>query len=67
MPNEETASILIIDDEPMIREVFAAFLEQWGYTGMEAENGRVGLEIFDREKIDLVLTDLDMPVSYNFV
>ena len=51
----------------MIREVFAAFLEQWGYTSMAAENGRVGLEIFDREKIDLVLTDLDMPVSYNFV
>jgi len=62
MPNEETVNILIIDDEPMIREVFAAFLEQWGYTSMEAENGRVGLEIFDREKIDLVLTDLDMPV-----
>jgi len=54
--------ILIIDDEPMIRQVFAAFLAQWGYASLEAENGRVGLDIFGRERIDLVLLDLDMPV-----
>lgn len=60
--SDNSAQILVIDDEPMIRQVFAAFLAQWGYRSFEAENGRVGLEIFSREKIDLVLTDLDMPV-----
>jgi len=59
---KENIHILIIDDEPMIRQVFAAFLDQWGYASFEAENGRVGLNVFAREKIDLVLLDLDMPV-----
>lgn len=61
MPEKEIV-VLVIDDEPMIRQVFCAFLAQWGYSALEAENGREGIEIFDRQKIDLVLTDLDMPI-----
>lgn len=60
--SKDPIQILIIDDEPMIRQIFALFLGQWGYATHEAENGRVGIDIFMREKIDLVLTDLDMPV-----
>lgn len=60
--SKEIVQILIIDDEPMIRQVLAAFLVQWGYASYEAENGRKGIDIFERERIDLVLTDLDMPV-----
>jgi response regulator RpfG family c-di-GMP phosphodiesterase len=59
---EDSIQILVIDDEPMIRQVFSAFLQKWGYVTFEAENGREGLDIFERENIDLVLTDLDMPV-----
>jgi response regulator RpfG family c-di-GMP phosphodiesterase len=54
--------ILIIDDEPMIRQIFAAILKQGGYATLEAENGRVGIELFRQHQVDLVLTDLDMPV-----
>lgn len=60
--SDDAITILVIDDEPMIRQIFTAFLKQWGYLTLEAENGQEGLDVFDREKIDLVLTDLDMPV-----
>ncbi len=54
--------VLVIDDEPMVRGTFVAFMKHWGYITREAENGQVGLEIFQREPFDIVLTDLDMPV-----
>jgi len=54
--------VLIIDDEPMVRGTFVAFMRHWGYITREAENGRIGLEIFQQEPFDIVLTDLDMPV-----
>jgi len=53
--------ILTIDDEENIRDSFRLFLEDFDYTVVEACNGREGLEIFQREKPDLVLCDLRMP------
>ncbi len=61
MQNKTDAVILTIDDEQAIREGIAAFLEYSDFTVLQAENGRVGLEIFHREKPDLVLVDLRMP------
>jgi two-component system sensor histidine kinase/response regulator len=54
-------TLLIIDDEFSIRETFAFFFQDEGYQVFTAENGKIGLEIFFREKVDLVLTDLKMP------
>lgn len=59
--SENPECILIIDDEPLIRSLILSFVEIWGYRGVEAENGRVGLELYEKEEIDLVVTDLDMP------
>ncbi len=53
--------ILIIDDEKAIRGSFRAYLEDYNYTILEAENGLVGLKIFERQRPDLVLVDLRMP------
>jgi diguanylate cyclase (GGDEF)-like protein/PAS domain S-box-containing protein len=53
--------ILTIDDEENIRDSFRLFLEDFDYTVIEAGNGREGLEIFERERPDLVLCDLRMP------
>ncbi|MCP4021735.1 MAG: response regulator [Desulfobacteraceae bacterium] len=55
--------ILIIDDEFAIRESFGSFFEDEDYIVFLAENGQVGLDIFFKEKIDIVLTDLRMPVK----
>ncbi|WDP89608.1 MAG: response regulator [Desulfobacter sp.] len=55
-------TILLIDDEVSIRESFSSILRDEGYRVLTAENGRVGLDIFFTEPIDLIMTDLRMPV-----
>ncbi len=52
--------VLIIDDEPMVRLTLVAFLEDSGYACLETGNGREGLDAFNREQPDLILTDLHM-------
>ncbi|HLF66859.1 MAG TPA: response regulator, partial [Gammaproteobacteria bacterium] len=56
------ATILSIDDEPLVRESLVAFLEDSGYRVLEAENGEQGLEIIRAQTPDLVICDLHMPV-----
>ena len=58
---EAAAAILVIDDEPTLRRIFSYTLEDRNYEVLTAENGRIGIETFEREKPDLVLTDLRMP------
>jgi PAS domain S-box-containing protein len=58
----EPAKLLIVDDEELIRLNLRALLEDLGYRVTEAANGREGLDAFDRERPDLVLADLRMPV-----
>ncbi len=53
--------ILTIDDEENIRTSFKMFLEDYDYQVFEAKNGLEGLEVFSREKPDLVICDLRMP------
>lgn len=54
-------TILLIDDEISIRESLSSFLRDEGYRVITAEDGDVGLDIFFRESVDIVLTDLRMP------
>ncbi|MCG8632536.1 MAG: response regulator [Desulfobacterales bacterium] len=53
--------ILTIDDEAYIRQSIRTYLEDYEYIVFEAENGRHGIEVFNRESPDLVLLDLRMP------
>jgi signal transduction histidine kinase/CheY-like chemotaxis protein len=57
-------TILIVDDEEMIRKFAGEMLEIIGYTVMTAENGLKALEIYSQqaETIDLVILDLNMPI-----
>ena len=70
MQNSNTAdskiSILIIDDERAILRSFAFYFEDLGYRVLEAGNGREGLDIFERERPQIVFTDLRMPVMDGF-
>jgi PAS domain S-box-containing protein len=54
-------TILTIDDEGMIRETIAAYMENRGFAVFEAPDGRRGLEVFLDKRPDLVLVDLRMP------
>jgi DNA-binding NtrC family response regulator len=55
------ASILIIDDEEIIRALLRSVLEAAGYEVTEAANGRIGLELYRQNPRDLVITDILMP------
>jgi CheY-like chemotaxis protein len=56
-------TILVIDDERLVRRAVRSVLEPHGYEVREAADGSSGLEVFQRERarIDLVLLDLSMP------
>lgn len=54
--------ILIVEDEPDIREAMAEAMTQAGFDTIVAENGSVGLEKALTEKPDLVLLDIVMPI-----
>jgi DNA-binding response OmpR family regulator len=54
--------ILIIDDEPKIRQIYRHYLEEKGYTVFEAPNGAIGLETLQKTPgIALVVLDLALP------
>ena len=55
-------SILIVDDEFGLAEMLREMLREAGYEVTLAINGRLALEILGEGKVDLVLTDMMMPV-----
>jgi CheY-like chemotaxis protein len=54
-------SVLIIDDEPLITELLTSILGRINIKCKVASYGQAGLELFDKEVFDLVITDLGMP------
>jgi sigma-B regulation protein RsbU (phosphoserine phosphatase) len=56
-----SATLLIIDDDNIVRASLAAYLEDSGFNVLQASNGLQGLEIFEREQPDLLICDLRMP------
>ena len=56
------STILVIDDDTIVRESIVAYLKGSGFKTHEAENGQQGLHIFRECKPDLILCDLRMPV-----
>jgi DNA-binding response OmpR family regulator len=55
------ARILVVEDEADIRDLLEIVLMSRGYQVATAENGRVGLEVLQGFRPDLVLADLSMP------
>jgi two-component system cell cycle sensor histidine kinase/response regulator CckA len=58
-----TGTVLIVDDEPLVRRAVRGILERGGYKVLESVDGIEGLETFaqKRDSIDLVLLDQSMP------
>jgi two-component system OmpR family response regulator len=55
------AKILVIDDEQGIRDLLDTLLSRKGYNVVLADSGQKGLEVFRRERPDVVVLDLKMP------
>jgi EAL domain-containing protein (putative c-di-GMP-specific phosphodiesterase class I) len=58
---ESAARILIVDDDPDLREIYAGLLQHAGYSVASADGGRAAVEALDREHFDVILTDISMP------
>jgi len=60
------ATVLVIDDDPYIRELVGTLLQNEGFPVQEARNGREALQKLNETKIDLCVLDLMMPEMDGF-
>lgn len=61
-----SSTILIVENEVSNRILLERVLSTRGYRCISASNGQEALDLLDRETVDLVLTDLSMPVLDGF-
>lgn len=57
----DAAAVLIVDDDPINRDLLTRHLTLRGYRVLSMEHGRWAIEILETEQVDLILLDLDMP------
>jgi len=57
----DTKRILVVDDDPSIRELLSRYLAREGFIVFEAENGQKGIELAEKEKPDVIILDVMMP------
>ena len=62
----EDFTILVVDEDPYLRDVLTQKLEALGYRVAEARNGKEALERVQREPPDLIILDVMMPVMDGF-
>lgn len=63
---KSSISILIVDDEEMMRTLLDRILSREGYKIRSAEDGVVALEVLKAEKVDIIISDMKMPRMNGF-
>ena len=53
--------ILVVDDEEYVRKMFKRMLESEGWEVLTAESGEAALDVFEKEEVDIILLDVNMP------
>jgi len=56
------ATVLVVDDEPMLVEIFAEWLVEAGFHVLTARNGAEALKVLSNQQVDVIVTDVRMPV-----
>ena len=64
--DNSTKSVMLIDDDDIIRESMTSIIESHGLRVFQAENGEVALEFLGRKKPALLLLDINMPTMDGF-
>ncbi|MFH2059129.1 MAG: chemotaxis protein CheW [Pseudomonadota bacterium] len=59
--DDTPANILVVEDSPFFLNQVVSFLSEIGYKPLTATDGVQGLDVLNREKVDIVLTDIEMP------
>ena len=59
--NEPMCTVLVVDDEPIVRDIVVRYLEQEGYRTLQAADGDTARELLEREEPNLVVLDLMLP------
>ena len=54
--------VLVVEDDRELRQLFARVLQRSGYAALEAGNGQQALDVLEHEYIDLIISDIMMPV-----
>jgi len=64
LPRGNGQTVLVVDDEPMVRQVTRQILERFGYRVLEAADGALAVALYAERAadIDVILTDLMMPI-----
>jgi PAS domain S-box-containing protein len=60
-PDSQVLSVLIVDDEPEVAELFAEILQLDGHSTEIANNGHLALEALEKSEFQIILSDLRMP------
>ena len=63
---KSSISILVVDDEEMMRNLLTKILSREGYKILTAENGNHALEVIKKNKVDLIISDMKMPQMNGF-
>ena len=61
MQSEPVKTVLVVDDEPIVRDVVVRYLEREGFRTLEAADGDRARELLERERPNLVVLDLMLP------
>lgn len=62
MPDDRTATVLVVDDEPLVLMHAVEMIEDAGWRALEAENSAEALAVLHaNSKIDVLFTDINMP------
>lgn len=55
--------ILMVDDDDVLRRIYSRYLKEEGFEVLEASNGEQALLEFSKQKFDVILLDIRMPIS----
>ncbi|MCK5350221.1 MAG: response regulator, partial [Desulfobacula sp.] len=61
LSDSQKANILVVDDEPMVRDLLENTMKRTSFSCCFAKNGKEALEMFSGQEFDVVVTDVDMP------